>query len=193
MGAGSRAARAARRFLTSPYLLLALASLFWSGNHVIGRAVTGLVPPFAIATMRWLIGGLVLWPLAREHVIRDWPVIRRHWRILLFLGLTGGALFGALQYVGLQLTTALNASVLNSLAPVLIAAVGAIMFRDRLTVLQAIGIATSLVGALAIVTRLDVQALADFRLGTGDLVIVFNMGVFAVYAIYFRLRPPIHW
>src|SRR5277367_4438716 len=161
MGQSSRAARAVRGFFTNPYLLLALASLFWSGNHIIGRAVTGLVPPFAIATMRWLIGAIVLWPIAREHVVRDWPVIRRHWRILMFLGLTGGALFGALQYLGLQLTTALNASVLNSLAPVMIAAVGAIMFRDRLSRLQVLGIATSLAGALAIVSRLDLRALAD--------------------------------
>jgi drug/metabolite transporter (DMT)-like permease len=186
------APRAAWARFDNPYLLLALASLFWSGNHIVGRSVAGLVPPFAIATLRWLIAAIVLWPIARPHVARDWPVIRRHGGILVFLGLTGGALFGALQYLGLQLTTALNASVLNSLAPVLIAAFGAVLFRDRLTRLQALGIAISLAGVLAIVTRLDMPALAGLTLDTGDLVIVFNMGVFAVYAIYLRRRPPIH-
>jgi len=190
---GSAAPRPARRLFDNPYLLLALASLFWSGNHIVGRSITGLVPPFAIATLRWLIAAVVLWPIARPYLARDWPLIRRHGGVLVFLGMTGGALFGALQYLGLQLTTALNASVLNSLAPVLIAAFGAIRFRDRLTRLQALGIAISLAGALAIVTRFDMRALAGLTLDTGDLVIVLNMGVFAIYAIYLRRRPPIHW
>ena len=28
----------------NPYLLLALAALFWSGNHIVGRAIGGEVP-----------------------------------------------------------------------------------------------------------------------------------------------------
>src|SRR5262252_759996 len=100
------------------YLVLALASLFWSGNHVLGRAIAGHVPPLGISTLRWLLPALVLGVAAREHLRRDWPLIRRHWRILLLLGLTGGSIFTVLQYVALQYTTALNMSVMNSLAPV---------------------------------------------------------------------------
>jgi len=51
---------------------------------------------------------------------------------MLWLGLTGGALFSALQYVGLQYTTALNVSVLNSLTPVFIILAGTLMFGDRI-------------------------------------------------------------
>ena len=193
MSLASVGRRAVGGLFDNPYLLLALASLFWSGNHIVGRAIAGYVPPFTISTLRWLIGALLLWPLARRQFVADWPLIRRNWGILLFLGATGGAMFSALQYVGLQLTTALNTSVFNSLAPVLIAAVGALMFRDRLTARQTIGIATSLAGALAIVTRCDLGAVTELRLNLGDLVIFLNMGVFAVYAVYFRRRPPIHW
>jgi len=49
----------------NPYLLLALASLFWSGNHILGRAIGGHVPPIGISTMHWLIPALTLWPFAR--------------------------------------------------------------------------------------------------------------------------------
>jgi len=38
--------------LQNPFLLLALASLFWSGNHVIGRAMAGHVPPMGVSVMR---------------------------------------------------------------------------------------------------------------------------------------------
>ncbi|MBI3514284.1 MAG: DMT family transporter [Proteobacteria bacterium] len=185
--------RRALQRLDNPYLLLALASLFWSGNHIVGRALTGYVPPFTLATLRWLIATLVLWPIGHAQLMRDGPLIRRHWRILLLLGITGGALFSALQFLGLQITTALNTSVFNSLGPVMIAAVGALMFRDRLTPLQMLGIATSLAGALAIVTRCDPEIIAQVKVNVGDVLIFFNMAVFAVYSVYYRRCPPIHW
>src|SRR3989440_5077692 len=37
------------------YLVLALASLCWSGNHLMGRAIAGHVPPLTITTLRWLL------------------------------------------------------------------------------------------------------------------------------------------
>jgi drug/metabolite transporter (DMT)-like permease len=73
--------------------------------------------------------------------------------IILWLGITGGTLFSALQYVGLQYTTALNVSIFNSLVPVLIIAAGALIFRDRIRLVQLLGISTSLIGVIVIVTR----------------------------------------
>jgi drug/metabolite transporter (DMT)-like permease len=178
--------------LDNAYLLLALTALLWSGNHVIGRAIAGHAPPLGISTARWLFGAIVLWPIARPHLRRDWPQIKRHWRAILFLGASGGALFSALQYVGLQYTTALNVSVMNSLGPVFIAAAGALMFGDRLAPRQRLGIATSLVGVLAIVTRGDPQVFARLTFNWGDLLILFNMGIWGVYVASLRLRPPIH-
>lgn len=182
-----------RRLFDYPYLLLAAASLFWSGNHIVGRAVAGHVPPYTLSTLRWLVGAVVLWPFVHRHVMRDLPAIRRHWAILLFLGMLGGTLFSALNYLSLQLTSALNVSVFNSLAPVLIAGVAALTFRDKLTVGQTIGIVISLGGAIAIVSRLDWHVLAGFQFNNGDILVVVNMLIFAIYSVYYRLRPPIHW
>src|ERR1035437_7991425 len=142
--------RMAGSMLANPYVLLAFASLCWSGNHIIGRAIAGHVPPIGISTVRWLIPALVLWPIARPHLRRDWRLIKPYWRLMLWLGMTGGALFSALQYVGLQYTTALNVSVLNSLTPVFIILAGTLMFRDRIAIIQVLGIATSLIGVLVI-------------------------------------------
>jgi drug/metabolite transporter (DMT)-like permease len=82
--------------------------------------------------------------------------------------------------------------VLNSLGPVLIAGAGALAFHDRLTLPQTIGIASSLLGVLVIVTRADLRTLAEFEFNLGDLVIVFNQAVFGIYSAYLRRRPPIH-
>ena len=166
--------------LGNAYLLLSLAALFWSMNHVLGRAVTGHAPPFGITLVRWFFGALLILPFAWTHLPQDWAVAKRHWRIVLFLTMIGGTIFGALQYLGLQLTTAMNTSVLNSLMPVFIVAAAAALFGDRLGLLPLLGIATSLAGVLAIVTRGDPSALGGLAFNWGDLVIVFNMGVMAV-------------
>jgi drug/metabolite transporter (DMT)-like permease len=189
--APDRGGRGISRF-GNPYLLLAAAALLWSGNHIVGRAIGGHVPPIGVSTIRWLIPAILLWPWVAPHLKRDWPAIRAHWAAMLWLGATGGALFTALQYVGLQYTSALNVSVLNSLVPVLIVATSAVLFRDRISRMQLIGIAVSSLGVLAIIAHGSPEALRRLEFNWGDLIIVFNMLVFAIYAACLRLRPAIH-
>src|ERR1051325_1560738 len=134
----------ARGLFGNAYLVLALASLCWSGNHLMGRAIAGHVPPLTISTLRWLLAAALVYPFVRKQLAVDWPLIRARLPVVVYLSLIGGALFGALQFVGLQLTTALNVSVMNSLAPLFIAAAGVVMVGARLTPGQAVGIAISL-------------------------------------------------
>jgi len=185
--------RARKRVWDNPYSVLAFASLCWSGNHIVGRAVTGHIPPLTISTIRWLIPVFIIWFMARSEIQTDWPSVRQHWGIVLWLGLTGGTLFSALQYVGLQHTTALNVSILNSLVPVLIVAAGALIFRDRIRFVQLFGISTSLIGVIVIVTRGDLGVLTQLEFNFADLIIVLAMAVFAIYVAYLRMRPPTHW
>jgi drug/metabolite transporter (DMT)-like permease len=177
----------------NPYFALALASLFWSGNHIVGRAIAGHFPPLTISTIRWFLPAIILWIVGRSRIGQDWPVIRRHWIIMLWLGSTGGILFTALQYVGLQYTSAVNVSILNSLAPVLIIAASALIFRDRIFLVQLLGILTSLIGVLIIVTKGELDALLQLSFNHGDVIIIANMIVFAIYAACLRLGPKIHW
>ncbi|MFI1616308.1 DMT family transporter [Streptomyces lydicus] len=60
-------------------LVLALtATVVWSGNFVIARALHDTVPPVQTAFWRWIIALLAVAPLALPQVRRQWPVIRRH-------------------------------------------------------------------------------------------------------------------
>lgn len=188
---GADQLRGAARLYANPYLLLALASLCWSGNHIIGRAIAGYVPPVAVATLRWLLAAAVLWPFVQEQVRREWPRIREKPWAILFLAAVGGSVFGTLQFVGLQFTTALNVSVLNSMAPIFIVAASAILFRDRLTVRQGAGIAISLLGVLVIISRLDPGILAALSFNRGDIIILLNQAIWGVYSACLRLRPAV--
>jgi drug/metabolite transporter (DMT)-like permease len=187
-----RPAGLADRLTGNAYLILALASLCWSGNHLLGRAIAGHVPPLTISTLRWLLAAAVLYPFVRPHLARDWPLIRERFGVMVFLSLIGGGMFGALQFVALQMTTALNVSVMNSLGPVMIAIAAAVMFRDRLTGGQFAGILISLAGVMVIITKFDTGALTQLTFNIGDLLALFNMVLWGVYSASLRWRPKIH-
>ncbi|MDH7794867.1 MULTISPECIES: DMT family transporter [unclassified Beijerinckia] len=180
------------RIVTSPYLLLALAGLFWSGNHIAGKAGAGHIPPVTMASGRWLLGALILWPFVRRQVIADWPLIRKNWKIVVPLCVFGGGVFTTLQYVALNYTSALNASIFNSFAPPMIAAAGAILFRDRLAAINCLGIAVSFIGVMIIVSRGSLDVLQSVQFNWGDIILVANMGIWAAYCTCLRLRPPVH-
>jgi drug/metabolite transporter (DMT)-like permease len=177
----------------NPYLLLALAGLCWSGNHIIGRAMAGHVPPLAISMLRWIFPAVLLWLFARPYIKKDWPLIWRHRVLIVLLSVSGGGVFGALQFVGLQFTTAVNVAVFNSVPPVLIAAAGALIFRDRLLPAQVAGIAISLAGVLVVVTRADLTVLTQMEFNRGDIIILSNMVLWSGYSACLRLLPPVHW
>jgi drug/metabolite transporter (DMT)-like permease len=194
MTSGEVTGRAPSRALFgNAYLLLALAGLCWSGNHILGRAIAEQVPPFALSSIRYFVAALILWPFARSHLARDWPAIRSKFGVLTYLAVIGGGLFSASQFLGLRFTTAMNVSVMNSLAPVLIAVVAAAIFGDRLTGRQVLGFVVSLTGVLAIISKLDYHVLKTLAFNWGDVLVLFNMLLWGIYSASLRLRPQIHW
>jgi drug/metabolite transporter (DMT)-like permease len=177
------------------YALLTLTALCWAGNHIAGRWIaveTPPVPPAALSVVRWLLATLVLLPLSWRHIARDWQALAQKPGIVVFLGLLGGAGFTVLQYYGLRYTTAVNVSVMNSVGPAFIILAGVIIFRDYVGRAQLGGIAVSLVGVLVILARGEPAALLDLGFNFGDVLVLVNMGIFAVYSACLRLRPPLH-
>lgn len=180
-------------FLSNAYLMLTLTPMFWAGNFIMGRYVAGHVPPFALGNMRWVTATLLLLPFAWPHLRRDWPVVRAHLPIIIFLGLAGPTLFNTIGYVGLNYTTAINGLVMQSAAPVLIVMTSFLCFGDRFSWLQALGIAISLAGVLAVISKGDLDLLLGLNFNYGDILILIGFASWAVYTVFLRKRPDIHW
>jgi drug/metabolite transporter (DMT)-like permease len=183
--------RLARAAYANPYLLLSLVSLFWAGNQIVGRAVAGEMPPILLGCLRWVIATLLILPFAWRWLKADWPVVRGNLPLLAFLGIVGGGAINTLSYIGLNYTTAMNALILNSAAPILIVVFCYLIFGDRITLLQTLGIAISLTGVLAIILRGELSALAGMSFNRGDLFILLGMASWGVYTAFLRKRPAI--
>ncbi len=176
-----------------PYVLLSLTSLFWAINIVLGRFIAGTIPPVALAQIRWLGAAVIVLPLAANRLRQDWTTIRSHLGIMLLLSFTGITVYNTLAYHGLEFTTAINALLMQSSAPLMIALWSLVLFRDRLTLGQFIGILMSLCGVVVIIAHGDLGALLHLTLNPGDVWMLVAMVSYALYAALLRKRPAIHF
>jgi len=180
------------RLYDRPYLLLALATLLWAGNFVLGRAVSGEVPPVGLAFWRWFGGALIIAPFALPHLRRDWAAVRARWPIVLVLGILGIAVFNTLIYVGLGRTTAINALLLQSIQPLVIIIFSFLIFRDTVGPRQLLAVAISLVGVVVIIARGELGVLTTLAFNSGDVLVFIALICYAAYTALLRLRPRVH-
>lgn len=176
----------------SPYLLLTLANLFWAGNWIISRAFRQELPPVALSFWRWGVALLCLLPFALQHVRRDWPRLRAAWAWLLLIGALGTGGYNVLVYGGLQYTTAINGTLLNSFIPIMIVLISWLLLGKRLHAREAIGILISLLGVLGIVAHGDWQRLRELTLNVGDLWILASVLAWSAYTLLLSHRPTVH-
>jgi drug/metabolite transporter (DMT)-like permease len=181
-----------RKIKDRPYLLLILAVLFWSGNFIVGRAFHSEIPPVALAFWRWVGAALLVTLPALPHLRRDRRALLQHWPAVLLLSTLGIAAFNTLAYSGLQNTEAINAFLLQSLMPVLIVLLSFVIFHEKVTKLQSVGILVSLCGAVTIITRGDADILLSLSINRGDLLVFAAVICYAGYTVMLRKRPHVH-
>ena len=175
--------------LANPYLLLTLTALSWSGNMVVGRAIRGDIPPLTLAFWRWAIAFVLVLPLALPHLREQWPLLRKGWKSLVILGLLGVGGYNTFAYLALQHTSATNATLLNSFIPIATIAISWAFLGKHLKRLEALGVAISLLGALTIVARGDLEVLAHLNLNVGDVWMLGAVLVWAIYTVGLAWRP----
>jgi len=174
---------------TSPATLLALTSLFWAGNMVIGRAVADAMSPIALAYWRWIIVIGVLAPFCWREMVARRAVLLRSWRILLLLSVMSTGLYSALTYWSLHYTTATNTTLLNSTIPIWVTVASWILLKHLPPARALLGFLISLAGVLFIVAHGHPGTLFTLAPNVGDLIILLALFLWGFYAVLLRYRP----
>ena len=177
------------RIKASPYLLLILATFFWAGNFVLGRAVKASIPPVGLAFWRWTVALAVLLPLSLPHLRAEWPLVRENWKLMAVYGILGVACFNTFVYVGLHSTTAINALLVNSIIPVLIVVLSRALACTPVTRQQAAGVILSLAGVVTIICSADAGLLLSLQINRGDIWVLLAVVSWAFYTFLLRKRP----
>lgn len=166
-----------------------LTALFWGGHWVVARAVITESTPFALSFWRWMTAAALFAPFAWKYVVRDAATLRAQWKPIALLSLTGTGLYNGIGYVGVQYTTATNALLIQSVTPALIPVLGFFLVRDRVGPAAIAGVAISCAGVIAIASRLDLHALVALELNRGDLWLLANVAMWAIYTVCLRWKP----
>ena len=84
-------------------LCLVLATLFWSGNFVVGQAASASMTPLDLTFWRWSLAAVPLLLLAHFIERPDWRAVLRRWPVLLLLSVLGMSGYTLLLYGALGL------------------------------------------------------------------------------------------
>jgi len=172
-----------------PYILLILTTLFWSGNFVLSRGMHAAIPPLTLSFWRWAVALLILSCFGLRHFLAQRELALRHKKFIIVQGIVGVAGFNTFIYLAMQTTTAINAVLVNSCIPVLIVLISWLMFKDRLSLRQCLGVATSLSGVLLIISRGELSSLLLLHFNRGDVLVFIAAMLWAFYSANLKRYP----
>ena len=169
-------------------IFLCFASLFWSGNFVIGRfsSLENIVSPLSLAFYRWVIAFLILTPFCFQKAIKELPLLKKQPGMIFLIILTGPTLFNTLVYLGLTATTVINSLLIISTTPMLIILLNKLLYKAQTNIFQMIGIFISLIGVCYVITKGSFQNIFDSEFYFGDLFILLAVTSWALYSIFLK-------
>ena len=183
--------RAARWANGQGWLLVTLTSLFWAGNVVAGRLAVGEVSPMVITCLRWIISAAILVSLQRRALVAEWPKLAPRWSTILWMGGFGYTGFNALFYLAAHHTLGVNLAIIQGSLPIFVLAGGALFTGARIGRWQALGVAMTLAGVVAVAARGDIAMLASLNFSAGDLLALLACFIYAIYTLALPNRPQV--
>ena len=159
---------------------------------MLARALVGEFPPLALSFWRWTLAFVVIAPFAAKSIWQHRAVIRTHWPLLAWTSLLGVGCYNSLQYLALQTSTAVNATLIGASGPIITLLVGAAFFSSPVVRRQWIGAGVSLLGVLWVITHGEPENMLKLHVATGDLIMLAAALAWSIYTWLLRTqRPPL--
>jgi len=171
------------------YVKLILTALFWGGTFIAGRQVSQHLKnfPFSIAFLRFALASVLLLGLTRAQEGR---IPRLRWReilLVILLGLTGVFAYNVFFFKGLSLIEASRAALIVATCPAFIAIAAVLFLRERLALVQTVGIPLSILGAAVVISKGNLGQIVAGGVGPGELFILGCVLNWAAYSLLGRV------
>ncbi len=158
------------------------AAVIWGGMYVVSDVTLVVVPPFTLLTLRIVLALIVLYPLERAHAHGAPPKGTK--ATLLGVGAVGLGVSLGTQFVGTDLSTAINGALVTSASPAFVVLFALVLLRERLTLLRLLSIVLASLGVLIILN----PAAGDFGSDTflGDIFLAISALTWGLYSVLVR-------
>ena len=171
------------------YIFLILATLFWSGNFIVGKAASLFeIPPFTLNFYRWTFAWLILAPFTLKEIFRKKNYIINNIKLFLILGVTSITVFNSIVYYSLNFTQVISGVLMISTIPVMIIFFCWVFKIEKTNFYQILGVFFSLMGVVVIVTNANISKLLNLDFNKGDLWMVVAMFSWAMYSALLRKK-----
>lgn len=184
--------RSKRILLLIPYLSVTIASVIWGATFVVGKITLHEFPVMSLSFLRFFLACLFLLPFFWTQP-QKFSIKLKHIPKLLGAGLGLITFNIAFFYVGLQYTTAIDASALTLIIPSLSVLLGWWLFREKIYLINLTGIFIGLIGSIVIVglpQLLFSSAVPGTLIGNG--LIVLSDITFVIGAVFSRQMLKIY-
>ena len=169
--------------------MLVLATLFWAGNFIVGKAAfVEDIPPMSLVFFRWSLVWLILLPFTYKEIIKHKEVILKNLPLLFFLALTSVGLLNSFTYLALVHTQVINASLFNTAIPAMIILLCFIFKIEKTNRFQIMGLILSVLGILSIITKLDFNILLTLNFNKGDIIMIGGVVTWGLYSSFLKKK-----
>lgn len=165
------------------YLFLIFATLTWGIQPLFIKIIVREWSPVTLTCIRYFFVSSTLFFIMWYRKDRQFIPPKECWLAIVVMGITGVALNNVSQFTGLKYSTITNCTLIAATAPVVTAFISALFVRERLNVLQWLGIVISFLGAIYLVSRGSLETILQLSLNYGDLLFFFCQINWAIYSI----------
>lgn len=162
------------------YLQILLAVIFWGTSFVATKTLLYELKPVTIIILRLILASLLLSAIA-IFTKRSFAVNLKNHLWILFLALV--SVFHLwIQVTGLQYTTASNTGWIIGTAPIFMAILGLIFYKERISIFQIAGILIAIAGLLLLIGKGNIFNIGLIQ-NKGDLLVLGSAFTWGVYSM----------
>jgi len=174
---------------TKAYFMLVCATLFWSGNFIVGKfAFLENIPPLSLVFYRWSLVWIILLPFTYKEIIKYKDTIFNNLPLLFFLGFTSVGLFNSFTYLSLIHTQVINSTLFNTAIPAVIILLCFLFKIEKTNKFQILGLIISVLGILSIITKLDIKIFLSLNFNKGDIIMIGGVITWGIYSTLLKKK-----
>ena len=167
----------------SAYVLLVLATLFWSGNFIVGKFATLFeIPPLTLNVFRWISVWFILIPFTYKEIYNNLSYIKKNWFVISFMGVITISTFNSVVYYALNFTQVINAVLVLAAIPAATIVLSSFMKIEKTNIFQLLGLFLSIIGIGSIISSGNIQKIISLNFNKGDLWMLVCVFTWALYS-----------
>lgn len=170
--------------------LAILATIIWSGNFIVARAVIKDIQPVTLSFYRWLIATIVIFPFAATYFFKEIALVKKHALFFLATAATGISMFNTFVYIGGHYSEAINLALIGTTSsPIISVILARIFLKEKISPFRIAGMIICIIGILLLLSKGSFEKLLAFSFSKGDWWVLAAAFSFSVYNTLVKKKP----